>query len=492
MRILVTLSGECFDAEYIDAGHTDGREGTLFYFKLQDLVKARGVRNVSLFLSGMEQIFVEDYDARIETARLNAVRRAFDLGTFSFEIPAIPDRYYELNLRAADFQSQKKVSDQAIRRFIKVGAYWLGFKLYPDGPKPFVDFDCVEDLEYLGARSRDIRRNLRLLTEEGYLRSSSAATFGNPLRALPTSKLIKEFEAGKELGSPLFAKKETVKHSDSVSFIPLKSQGVVFSKQEREKGQAWVEQEIKRVAHERGVKLVEPVEWKDDFNRGVYWVRIATSDGQEKLWKFSYEQLEDLVNDKRVRRELEKAIAFVIPDGPEQHTHSKIYSAFEGHRQTPTKVSGLDTVAIEPKRLLRVFLCHSKIDKFAVRQLYGRLVADGIDPWFDEEDLIPGQDWEATIKRAVQKSDVVIVCLSNTAVARRGFAQKEIKFALDVADEQPEGTIYLIPLKLEECEIPDRLKRWHGVELHQPTGYQKLLAALRSRSLNVGIQFPAT
>jgi|SRR5215472_1522815 len=492
MKVLVTLSGECFDAEYIDARHTDGQDGTLFYFKLQDLVKDRGLRNVSLFLSGMDRIFVEDYDARIETVRLNALRRAFDLGTFSFDTPAIPDRYYELHLTATDFHPQKKASDEVIRRFIKVGAYWLGFKLCPEGPNPFVDFDCVEDFEYLGARSQDIRRNVRFLTEEGYLRPSSAATFGNPLRGSPTSKLIREFQARNKFGSPPFAKKETVKHSDSVSSTPLKSQGTVLSKQEREKGQAWVQQEINKVAHERGVKLIEPAEWEADFDRDAYWVRIATSDGQEKLWKFSYEQLEDLVNDKRVRRELEKAIAFVVPEGPEQHTLSKIHSALEGHRQTPAKVSGLDRVAIEPKRLLRVFLCHSKVDKVAVRRLYQRLVADGIDPWFDEEDLIPGQDWEATIKRAVQKSDVVIVCLSNTSVARRGFAQKEIRFALDVADEQPDGTIYLIPLKLEECEIPDRLKRWHGVELYRSSGYQKLLTALLSRSVNVGIQFPAT
>ena len=233
MRILVTISGECFDAEYIDAGHTDGREGTLFYFRLQDLVKDRGLRNVSLFLSGMEQIFVGDYDARIETVRLNVLRRAFDLGTFSFDTPAITDRYYELHLRATDFQPQKKASDEAIRRFIKVSSYWLGFKLCPEGPNPFVDFDCVEDLEYLGARSQDIRRNVRLLTEESYLRSSSAATFRNPLRVSPTSKLIREFETGNKLGSPLFAKKETVKQGDSVS-IPPRSQRAALSKQERE------------------------------------------------------------------------------------------------------------------------------------------------------------------------------------------------------------------------------------------------------------------
>jgi hypothetical protein len=38
----------------------------------------------------------------------------------------------------------------------------------------------------------------------------------------------------------------------------------------------------------------------------------------------------------------------------------------------------------------RVFLCHSKDDKVVVRELYQRLNAEGwIDPWLDEEKLLP-------------------------------------------------------------------------------------------------------
>ena len=50
--------------------------------------------------------------------------------------------------------------------------------------------------------------------------------------------------------------------------------------------------------------------------------------------------------------------------------------------------------------------------------------------------------------------------------------------ALDVADEQPEGTIFLIPAKLEECETPGRLRRWHWVNLFEEGGYERLVAAL--------------
>jgi len=50
-------------------------------------------------------------------------------------------------------------------------------------------------------------------------------------------------------------------------------------------------------------------------------------------------------------------------------------------------------------RKLRVFLCHSSQDKPIVRELYQRLLAEGwIDPWLDEEKLLPGQDWGMEIK----------------------------------------------------------------------------------------------
>ena len=48
MNILVTIGGECFEAAYIDVGNADGRDGVLYYFKLKDLVKDRGLRNVIL------------------------------------------------------------------------------------------------------------------------------------------------------------------------------------------------------------------------------------------------------------------------------------------------------------------------------------------------------------------------------------------------------------------------------------------------------------
>lgn len=133
--------------------------------------------------------------------------------------------------------------------------------------------------------------------------------------------------------------------------------------------------------------------------------------------------------------------------------------------------------------ILRVFLCHSRHDKPKVRELYVSLRQQpGIQPWLDKEDLLPGQDWELEITKAVRSSHSVVVCLSKRAIDSAGYVHKEIRFALDIADHQPEGTVFLIPVKFEECEVPVRLRRYHWVDLFEPTGYAFLLRALRARA----------
>jgi CheY-like chemotaxis protein len=141
----------------------------------------------------------------------------------------------------------------------------------------------------------------------------------------------------------------------------------------------------------------------------------------------------------------------------------------------------------ETTRPLRVFLCHSSSDKPAVRNLYHQLNSADVDPWLDEEKLLPGQDWDFEIKKAIRESDVVIVCLSRSSVNKEGYVQKEVVRALDIADEKPEGTIFIIPLKLEECEIPQRLNRWHCVNFFDDRDYEKLKRALDTRASELGL-----
>jgi hypothetical protein len=136
-------------------------------------------------------------------------------------------------------------------------------------------------------------------------------------------------------------------------------------------------------------------------------------------------------------------------------------------------------------RQLSVFLCHSKKDKEKVQELYDLLsVQPGIDPWFDQVKLLPGVNWDLEIAKAVKSADVVIVCLSKKSLTKDGYVHKEIKLALDIAERKPEGTIYIIPVKLEDCDLPARLDQWQWVEYFRNSqeGFDKIMLALRERA----------
>ncbi|BDC52952.1 hypothetical protein F183_A52670 [Bryobacterales bacterium F-183] len=133
---------------------------------------------------------------------------------------------------------------------------------------------------------------------------------------------------------------------------------------------------------------------------------------------------------------------------------------------------------MSPSRPLRVFLCHCAEDKERVRQLYHRLRIDRLQPWLDEEDLLPGQRWEQEIRQAVRSSDVILACLSQQSITKTGYVQKELRFALDIAEEFPDDRIFLIPARLENCFVPDRLKHLQWVDLFEENGYERLLRAL--------------
>jgi hypothetical protein len=139
-------------------------------------------------------------------------------------------------------------------------------------------------------------------------------------------------------------------------------------------------------------------------------------------------------------------------------------------------------------RPLRVFLCYASEDKPAAHDLYLRLSAEGfIDPWLDEKKLLGGQDWDLEIRRALRRSNAVVICLSQRSVSKVGYVNKEIKRALDIADEQPEGTIFIIPLKLDVCETPDRLSGFQWIKFFMPDGYERLIESLRARAHALGI-----
>lgn len=139
----------------------------------------------------------------------------------------------------------------------------------------------------------------------------------------------------------------------------------------------------------------------------------------------------------------------------------------------------------EPKRPLKVFLSYASQDKTHVRELSRRLVGEGwIDTWQDEKNLLPGQDWRVKIEEAVEEADVVIIVLSQHSVSKEGHVQKELRYAREIALEKPEDAIFLIPLRLDECEVPRGLRFYQWVDYFgeiKDSSYKALINSLKLR-----------
>ena len=133
----------------------------------------------------------------------------------------------------------------------------------------------------------------------------------------------------------------------------------------------------------------------------------------------------------------------------------------------------------QSKRQKHVFLIYAHSDKNAVRKLYHRLTRSHIIIWMDEMELLPGQNWKHKIRQSILRSDAVIVCLSKQFNKQGGYRHEEVKIALGKARSIPDGEVFLIPARLEKCDVPESLRQWQYVSLFEVDGYKKLLKTLR-------------
>jgi hypothetical protein len=198
---LVTLGGECFEAELRSVDEYQERDGLLHKFYLTDSVSKRGKRLVSVFVSGTLAATCANFESRVEIVRFNAIRRAFEQGALSFNAPFVEHQYTELSLSPQDFQTQQARTDAEIRQYIVHKAYWLAHRfpvhsqaggvLYP------ISFDELADLDYLGVTAAEIWRNIRRMEAQGLLEKVLEG------HARPSELLLSRYESGELSGRGL-------------------------------------------------------------------------------------------------------------------------------------------------------------------------------------------------------------------------------------------------------------------------------------------------
>ena len=133
----------------------------------------------------------------------------------------------------------------------------------------------------------------------------------------------------------------------------------------------------------------------------------------------------------------------------------------------------------QSKRPKHIFLIYAHSDKKVVRRLYHRITRNQIKAWLDEKDLMPGQNWKYEIRQAILRSNIVVVCLSRQFNKQGGFRHEELQIALEKARSFPDREIFIIPARLEKCDLTEPLRQWQCVDLFEANGFRKLLKSIK-------------
>lgn len=130
----------------------------------------------------------------------------------------------------------------------------------------------------------------------------------------------------------------------------------------------------------------------------------------------------------------------------------------------------------------RVFIAYAVEDSERAEQLFDALQHGGFNPWMDRRKLLPGQNWARAIESVIEASDFFIPCLSTRSVSKRGGFQSELRYALDIARRMPLEDPFFVPVRLDDCFVPARIKReWQYIDLYPDweQGVEGLLRSLR-------------
>ena len=144
------------------------------------------------------------------------------------------------------------------------------------------------------------------------------------------------------------------------------------------------------------------------------------------------------------------------------------------------------------RKMKHVFISYCHENMTIVDQFCQKLTSHGVKVWLDRNELVPGMQWKQAIQQAIHQGDFFIACFSKESSARdRTYMSEELTLAVERLREKPADKVWFIPVKLNECEIPDidiggdaTLRDLQYINLYQDldAAIQRLLEVISSES----------
>ena len=130
---------------------------------------------------------------------------------------------------------------------------------------------------------------------------------------------------------------------------------------------------------------------------------------------------------------------------------------------------------------MKVFLSYALDDKVAAREIAKRLTEEGLDVWFDEWQIAPGDNLAKRIGRALDQADAMVVLVTPEAMKSKA-VRGEIEYAL--MTPRFEGTLIPVVLKPSE-EMPWILDRMAvRADRNRTAANRKIVETLQTKAVS--------
>ncbi|MEO1723197.1 MAG: TIR domain-containing protein [Pseudomonadota bacterium] len=106
------------------------------------------------------------------------------------------------------------------------------------------------------------------------------------------------------------------------------------------------------------------------------------------------------------------------------------------------------------------FISYAREDKETAQRLFSELANASVKAWMDKPPagsfpgILIGENWEEQISKAIASSRYFIAILSKASTSKTGYVQVEFRRALQRMSQMPSGSIYLLPVRVDDCEVP--------------------------------------
>ena len=130
-------------------------------------------------------------------------------------------------------------------------------------------------------------------------------------------------------------------------------------------------------------------------------------------------------------------------------------------------------------RRRRIFVIYSNKDKEAATKIVQHLRTNGYNPWFDVDEIAPGQKWTQSVMKGIAESAVALYLVSDNLKGSSKFVAEELNAAMSVMRSRDESFSPVIPVRLDDSEVPHELKDVHWVDLRDKDGLEQLEKGLK-------------